>query len=888
IIAPSNELSPESSLSSIIANLEKTYCNNISYEFEHITSTATRRWFAKYVESLDVHTPSPRFERFHELLAKVEDFDLFMQKKLPNVKRYGLEGSESMAVLLDQIIYEGAQLGISEVVTGLTHRGRMSLLAALFEYPKDELLRKLHGGSEFPDDSPYTGDILVDLAKSATLHYPDIQTPINVDVLWNACHLESGTPVGMGKSRTKDLNIARRKKDPNYVIGDNVLAVSLHGDSSFAGQGVIAESLSMAGLSHFNNGGTIHIVNNNQIGYTTPASHTRTTRYASDIAKFADIPIIHVNGEHPEEVARAAHIAVAYRQKFRKDIVIDMWTFRKRGHNEIDEPSFTQPQMYSTIRARKSIPAQFEDSLVASGRITREQAEAVRRDWRNSLNMAFISSAACNPTEPEKSPGWKLLARSGTHPIEKSTGVDEATLYQVGVDSVAHDDSIKVHSRIDRFHIKPRLKRLQDGHGIDWATAEALAIGTLLKEGYNVRLSGQDVGRGTFSQRHAMFVCQETEKVYVPLNHMAADQQELCGSSSYGNFEVVNSNLCEEAVVGFEYGVSAEDPFTLAIWEAQFGDFYNNSQSIVDGYVVSGETKWSQQNGLVMLLPHGFDGGGPDHSSCRIERHLMLSNDSLDTSLNSNTIPNVYVTYPSTPAQFFHLLRRQVKRNFRKPLIVAGPKTMLRLASATSLLSEMGPGTAFQPVLDDPTVSDAHMVQRVMMVSGKLYYDLAKIKSEHPLGEHVAIVRVEELSPFPRKELYRVISRYANATDFVWVQEEPRNAGAYSFAAPRINKLLPEHVELRYAGRPEHAATCSGIETQQAAEHAQLTSEAFDGLRGLVAHLVIDNIQHAHSEVSSSSASVSAKKPSTSTMIPASSQHRWSSQPMYAAQSSEQ
>ncbi|KAJ2786988.1 hypothetical protein GGI15_001094 [Coemansia interrupta] len=811
-----------------------------------------------------------------------------MQKKLPNVKRYGLEGSESMAVLLDQLIYEGAQLGISEVVTGLTHRGRMSLLAALFEYPKDELLRKLHGGSEFPDDSPYTGDMLVDLAKSATLHYPDIETPINVDVLWNACHLESGTPVGMGKSRTKDLNIARRKKDPNYVIGDNVLAVSLHGDSSFAGQGVIAESLSMAGLSHFNNGGTIHIVNNNQIGYTTPASHTRTTRYASDIAKFADIPIIHVNGEHPEEVARAARIAVAYRQKFRKDIVIDMWTFRKRGHNEIDEPSFTQPQMYSTIRARKSIPAQYEDSLVSSGRITREKAEAVRRDWRNSLNMAFISSAACNPTEPTKPPGWRLLARSGTYPIERPTGVDEATLYQVGVDSVTYEDSIKVHSRIDRFHIKPRLKRLQDGHGIDWATAEALAIGTLLKEGYNVRLSGQDVGRGTFSQRHAMFVCQDTEKVYVPLNHMSSSEHDPRSSDSYGKFEVVNSSLCEEAVVGFEYGVSAEDPFTLAIWEAQFGDFYNNSQSIVDGYVVSGETKWSQQNGLVMLLPHGFDGGGPDHSSCRIERHLMLSNDSLDADLRSNNVPNVYVTYPSTPAQFFHLLRRQVKRNFRKPLIVAGPKTMLRLASATSLLSEMGPGTAFQPVLDDPTVSDARMVQRVMMVSGKLYYDLAKIKSEHPLGEHVAIVRVEELSPFPRKELYRVLSRYANASDFVWVQEEPRNAGAYSFAAPRIKKLLPEHAELRYAGRPEHAATCSGIETQQAAEHVQLTGEAFDGLRGLVAHLVIDNIQHAHSEVSSSSASVSTKKPSSSTMIPASAQHRWSSQPMYAAQSSEQ
>ncbi|KAJ2881996.1 hypothetical protein FB639_002491, partial [Coemansia asiatica] len=859
-------------------------------------SAATRKWFAKFVESLDTQDVRMRYERFHELLVKVEDFETFMQKKLPNVKRYGLEGSESVAVLLDQIIYEGAQLGISEVVAGLTHRGRMSLLAALFEYPRDELLRKLHGGSEFPNDSPHTGDMLVDLAKPGTISYPDIASAINVDVLWNACHLESGTPVGMGKSRAKDIKIARKKKDPNYIIGDNVLSVTLHGDSSFAGQGVVAESLGMSGLSHFTNGGTIHIINNNQIGYTTPSSHTRMTRYASDIAKSFDMPIIHVNGENPEEVARAAHIAVAYRQKFRRDIVIDMWTFRKRGHNEIDEPSFTQPGMYNTIRARKSIPAQFEEKLITSGKLTKEQAELIRRDWLNALNVAFVSSAACDPVEPEKSLDWKLLTQSnGGYPVERPTGVDVAALYQVGIDSVAQRSDIKVHPRIERFHIKPRLRRLHDGNGIDWATAEALAFGTLLREGYNVRLSGQDVGRGTFSQRHVMFVCQETEKVYIPLNSMdgAANtnkeqnqkSQEL-GSSSFGKLEIVNSNLCEEAVVGFEYGVSTEDPFTLAIWEAQFGDFYNNSQAIVDGYIVSGETKWSQQNGLVMLLPHGFDGGGPDHSSCRLERHLMLSNDPLDGHLQTGFLPNVFVTYPSTPAQFFHLLRRQVKRNFRKPLIVAGPKTMLRLASATSSLSEMGPGTKFQPVLDDTSVHDPRIVQRVMMVSGKLYYDLAKIKSEHPLGEHIAIVRVEELSPFPREALYNTLAKYTSASDFVWVQEEPRNAGAYLFVAPRIKQLLPEHVQLRYVGRPEHAATCSGVETQQAAEHAQLTSEAFEGLHGLVADLVIDNINIQHSQPAVT-ASSSMKKPS-SNILPASVQHRWSARPIYAAQSSEQ
>ncbi|KAJ2025647.1 hypothetical protein GGI06_000494, partial [Coemansia sp. S85] len=531
------------------------------------------------------------------------------RKKLPNVKRYGLEGSEAIAVLLDQVIYEGAQRGIVDVVAGLSHRGRVSLLAALFGYPKDELLRKLRGGSEFPDGSPWTGDMLVDLAKPGAVRYDDLDATVNIDVLWNACHLESGTPVGMGKSRIKDINMARAKKNRNHTIGDHVLAVSVHGDSSFAGQGVVAESLGMSGLAHFTNGGTVHVVNNNQIGYTTPASHTRTTRYASDIAKFADIPIIHVNGEHPEvstsfygnavihELARAAHLAVAYRQKFRKDIVIDVWTFRKRGHNEMDEPTFTQPAMYDAINKRASIPAKFEEKLISSGHLTKDAANAVKLGWLTSLNAAFAASETCAAKEPARAPRWRMLGSSASYPVEKTTGVSTDTLYEVGIKSVAHGDSIKVHPRIERFHIKPRLKRLHEGHAVDWATAEALAFGTLLKEGYNVRLSGQDVGRGTFSQRHAMFVCQDSEKVYVPLNHMDTDQP----SGQQGKLEVVNSNLCEEAVVGFEYGVAVEDPFTLTIWEAQFGDFYNNSQTIVDGYIASGETKWGQQNGLVLL-----------------------------------------------------------------------------------------------------------------------------------------------------------------------------------------------------------------------------------------------------------------------------------------------
>ncbi|KAJ2551667.1 hypothetical protein EV175_003608 [Coemansia sp. RSA 1933] len=839
IVSQSKDLPERSSLTDIVAALQKTYCRNIAYEFEHIG-----------------------------------DFEQFLQKKLPNVKRYGLEGSESIVVLLDQLIHEAASKhGIKEAVVGLSHRGRMSILGALFGYPKEEIIRKLRGGSEFPDGSPYSGDMLVDLAKPCTVRYDDLDSTVNIDILANACHLDSGMPVGIGKSRTKDLNIAQETPDKGHVIGDHVLALSVHGDSSFSGQGIVAESLGMAGLSHFTNGGTIHIVLNNQVGYTTPASHTRATRYASDVAKFADIPIIHVNGEHPE------------------DVVIDVWTFRKRGHNEMDEPSFTQPQMYKTISARKSIPAMFEERLISSGRLSKGAASAARKKWQESLAVAFADSETCNPVEARKEARWAALFGAnggGQHMVERPTGVELDTLYEVGMQSVTADSSVKVHPRIERFHIKPRMKKLQEGAAVDWATAEALAFGTLMREGYNVRLCGQDVGRGTFSQRHVMFVCQETERVYIPLNHATRDNstsdKEGASSSTdkevavhqrrHGKLEVVNSNLCEAAAVGFEYGVSLEDPFTLPIWEAQFGDFYNNSQTLVDGYIASGESKWGKQSGLVMLLPHGFDGGGPDHSTSRIERHLQLSNDPVDGRRTS--APNMYVTYPSTPAQFFHLMRRQMKRNFRKPLFVAGPKTLLRLASATSALSEMGPGTQFRAVLDDPTTSEAQAVQRVMVVSGKLYYDLAKLKSEHPLGRHVAIVRVEELSPFPREELYKTIAQYRNASDFVWVQEEPRNAGAYMFAAPRIQMLLPKHAELRYVGRPESAAVCSGVETQQAAEHSQLTAQAFEGLRGLVADLVIDSIgmQQRGKKPASAASVISARG------VP----HRWSnSSPMYAA-----
>ncbi|ORX72908.1 Thiamin diphosphate-binding protein [Linderina pennispora] len=601
IIAPSSGLSRRADLSAIIEALQRTYCRNISYEFEHITSPAVRQWFAGYVESLDTADISLRRERFFEHMTKAELFEQFLQKKLPNVKRYGLEGSEAMTVVLDQLIFEGSCAGMTDAVVGLTHRGRMTLLATVFGYSEAEIVHKLRGGSEFPIGSLHTGDIMADLGKPVVLTYPESSTPVNVDIVRNGCHLNSSMPVAVGKSRTKDVNIAKTRRSDRYMVGDHVLAITVHGDASFEAQGIVAETLGMSGLAHFTNGGTIHIVLNNQVGYTTPVSHGRSTRYASDIAKFADIPIIHCEwraprdgigtpgrcGQYTNEVARAARIAFAYRSKFRKDVVIDMWTFRTRGHNEMDEPTFTQP----AIRFQPSL----RKRLINDGVLTSDYASTFRKSYINTLSMAFAQSLNCNPTEAPKSPRWRMLSPLRSIPVEKPTGVDIGTLKEVGLQSVTPAKGCKVHPRIERFHIKPRVKRLNEDQPVDWATAEAMAFGTLLKEGYHVRLSGQDVGRGTFSQRHAMLVCQDTEQVSVPLN--------LLPGKDAGKIEVVNSNLCEEAALAFEYGVSVEDPFTLAIWEAQFGDFLQQRANLrLTGYVTAGETKWGQQNGLVGIV----------------------------------------------------------------------------------------------------------------------------------------------------------------------------------------------------------------------------------------------------------------------------------------------
>ncbi|KAG0366465.1 dehydrogenase E1 and transketolase domain-containing protein 1 [Gamsiella multidivaricata] len=809
----------EASLQTILNHLEKSYCGKIAYEFMHIPNASERRWFARQVESYQKTpiTPDDK-KRIFELLTKSEVFDHFMGKKFAQVKRYGLEGAESMMVALDALFQTASKSGVTEVVLGMPHRGRLNLLTDLMQYNPTGLFSKVKGNPEFPAGLPATGDVLSHIANSPKLDYGEAE-PIHISMLHNPSHLEAVNPVAMGKARAKQMDLIANSS-PDCQLGDKVMCVQLHGDAAFTGQGVVMESLGLSNLPHFTSGGSVHIVVNNQIGYTTPAQNARSSVYSSDIGKMINAPVIHVNGDHPEEVVHAMRLAFDYRSKFRKDVILDLIAYRRWGHNELDEPAFTQPLMYNNIRARKSVPKLYEEKLLAESILDKAAIDELRQDYFEKLEDDFAEIDSFKPKADHLEGKWKGMILPTETVSKIDTGIDHEAMKEIGQASVATPGDFMIHPRLEKFHVQSRLSKLKDGQKIDWATAEAIAFGSLLMEGYDVRICGQDVGRGTFSQRHAMLVDQKTERVHIPLNAM---------SDSQGHLEVANSSLSELAVLGFETGMSYETPKMLNIWEAQFGDFFNSAQVTIDTYVASAETKWLRQSGLVMLLPHGYDGAGPEHSSCRIERWLQMTSDSFDVtdpSIKVNT--NMHVVNPTTPAQYFHLLRRQMKRNFRKPLIVIGPKTLLRLPTAISSLKDMGPGTTFEPVLgDSKTEQDPSAVERVLFVSGKLYYDLVKERESKGVDEKVALVRVEELSPFPKDGLKQQIETYSDAKEFTWIQEEPQNGGAYSFMEPRIRQLLPEKVSLGYIGREPSAAPATGIAIVHRKESAGILARAF-------------------------------------------------------------
>ncbi|KAM4554272.1 2-oxoadipate dehydrogenase complex component E1 [Fundulus diaphanus] len=792
----------QASVEEVQTYLEQVYCGHLSVETGQLSSLEEREWFADRFEELKRESLSPEEKkRLAKLMLESQEFDHFLATKFATVKRYGGEGAESMMGFFFELFHQSAHSGVTDIVVGMPHRGRLNLLTGLLKFPPELMFRKMRGLSEFPDTSPAIGDVLSHLTSSVELDL-GAGHPLHVTMLPNPSHLEAINPVAQGKTRARQQ--LRREGDyspeENAYPGDQVICLQVHGDGSFTGQGIVPETLTLSNLPHYRVGGSIHLIVNNQVGYTTPSDRGRSSLYCSDVGKMVNCAVIHVNGDDAEDVLRAARLAVDYQRQFRKDIILDLICYRQWGHNELDEPSFTNPAMYKIIRSRRSVPDSYSDQLISQGLMTEAERAEIKSSYYGMLNEKLSGMTLYSPPPTNLQGRWGDLAEPQARVSTWDTGVPAQLLQFIGAKSVDIPEQIFLHSHLLKTHVQARLQKLEEGTKLDWSTAEALAFGSLLCQGFNIRISGQDVGRGTFSQRHAMVVCQETNDMYVPLNHISPQQT--------GFLEVCNSPLSEEAVLGFEYGMSIAQPKLLPIWEAQFGDFFNGAQIIFDTFISGGEAKWLLQCGMVILLPHGYDGAGPEHSSCRMERFLQMC-DSKEEGVDGDNV-NMAVVNPTTAGQYFHLLRRQMIRNFRKPLIVVGPKTLLRFSGAVSSLSDLAPGTSFRPVLGDTSVP-AESVQKVVLCSGKHYYALLKQRETSAANQNTALIRVEELCPFPLEALQQELRKYPNAKEFVWSQEEPQNMGPWSFVAPRFEKQLA--CKLRLASRPALPAPAVGIGT---------------------------------------------------------------------------
>ncbi|XP_077373823.1 2-oxoadipate dehydrogenase complex component E1 [Festucalex cinctus] len=791
----------EASVEEVQAYLEEVYCGHLSVETSQLCSADEREWMTDRFEELKTTTFSSDERRsLAKLMLESQEFDHFLATKFSTVKRYGGEGAESVMGFFHELFRRSARAGVTDVVIGMPHRGRLNLLTGLLEFPPELMFRKMRGLSEFPDTSPAIGDVLSHLTSSVDLDVGPGHR-LHVTMLPNPSHLEAINPVAQGKTRA----MQQLRKEGDYSPdeharpGDQVLCLQVHGDGSFPGQGIVPETLTLSNLPHYRVGGSIHLIVNNQVGYTTPADRGRSSLYCSDVGKMVNCAVIHVNGDDAEAVVRATRLAVEYQRHFRKDVIVDLICYRQWGHNELDEPFFTNPAMYKIIRSRKSVPDSYSEQLISEGLMTEDECSRIKTEYYGSLNDKLANMTVYSPPPTNLQGRWGDLVEPQARVTSWDTGVPVPLLQYVGAKSVDIPEHIQLHGHLVKTHAQARLQKLEEGTKLDWSTAEALAFGSLLCQGFNIRISGQDVGRGTFSQRHAMVVCQDTNDMFIPLNHIGPEQTGL--------LEVCNSPLSEEAVLGFEYGMSIAQPKLLPIWEAQFGDFFNGAQIIFDTFISGGEAKWLLQCGMVILLPHGYDGAGPEHSSCRMERFLQMC-DSKEEGVDGDAV-NMAVVNPTTSAQYFHLLRRQMIRNFRKPLIVVGPKMLLRFSGAASSLTEMAPGTSFKPVLGDTSVSPAN-VQRVVLCSGKHYYALLK-QRDAAAKQDTALVRLEELCPFPLHALQTQLNKYPNAKEFIWSQEEPQNMGPWAFVAPRFEKQLA--CKLRLVSRPALPAPAVGIGT---------------------------------------------------------------------------
>jgi 2-oxoglutarate dehydrogenase E1 component len=788
---------PRATLRELLDALRETYCRTIGVEYMHIQDTRIRRWLQ---ERMEPRRNQPNFQRRQKLrilmdLHFAELFERFLHARYVGQKRFSLEGSETLIPMLDALGERAPELGVREIVLGMAHRGRLNVLANFIGKPYEEIFSEFEDNF-LPNSVDGDGDVKYHLGFSADRVTAKGQS-LHVTLTPNPSHLEAVDPVVEGRARAKQ----RRFDDRERTMG---LPLLIHGDAAFAGQGLVAETLNLSQLTGYRTGGTVHLIVNNQIGFTTAPSDARSTVYCTDVAKMIQAPIFHVNGEDPEAAVFVTELALEFRQTFHADVVVDLYCYRRHGHNEGDEPSFTQPLMYAKIQGRPSVSEVYTEQLILRGDLTAGETEAIDTEFHHKLQHA-LEEVRAGPPHAVGMHGyagvWKGLSRQYSHaPVE--TGVPRETLMRITEGLARVPEHFTVNPKIAR-QLDARLKEMREGGPVDWAFAEALAFGSLLLEGTPVRLSGQDSRRGTFSQRHAVLYDAVTGQPYFPLNELAPDQ---------ASFTAYDSLLSEAAVLGFEFGFSLDAPDTLVLWEAQFGDFVNGAQVIIDQFLVASSSKWQRDSGLVLLLPHGYEGQGPEHSSARPERFLQLCGED-----------NMQVAYPSTPAQYFHILRRQVKRNFRKPLVLLTPKSLLRHKAAVSPVDELT-GGHFLEVIDDATVDPAR-VRRVVLCSGKVYYDLGEQRARAG-AENVAVVRVEQFYPFPIEPIRRVLARYRKAKEFVWAQEESLNMGFWSFMEPRLRAL---GCEVKYVGRDTSASPATGSRHVHLREQKELVEAAIGG-----------------------------------------------------------
>jgi 2-oxoglutarate dehydrogenase E1 component len=802
----------------ILEIVRRTYCGNVGVQYMHISDPAEKAWIQERIEGKDkeiTFTPDGK-KAILKKLIETEGFERFLHKRFPGTKRFGLDGAEAMVPAMEQIIKRGGALGVDEIVIGMPHRGRLNVLAAVMGKPYRVIFHEFQGGSSLPSDIEGSGDVKYHLGASSDREFDG--NKVHLSLTANPSHLEIVNPVVIGKARAKQT---LEYREDHTADRGRVMPLILHGDAAFAGQGVVAECFALSELKGYKTGGTIHFIVNNQIGFTTSPRNSRSSPYPSDTALMVQAPILHVNGDDPEAVTFATKVATEYRQMFGKDTVIDMFCYRRFGHNEGDDPTFTQPVMYAKIRDLPTVRELYADRLVAEGVATQTEVDVWIKEFDNFLDQEFEAGKGFHANKADWLDGiWSgMKLEAGAELPRGDTGVPETKLKSLGRQITAIPDRYNVHKTLKRV-LDGRRTAVDTGEHIDWALAEHLAFASLLDEGYPIRLSGQDSVRGTFSQRHSAVIDQTTEDRYIPLNHIRPGQ---------GYYEVIDSALSEEAVLGFEYGYSCADPNTLVLWEAQFGDFANGAQVVVDQFISSAERKWLRMSGLTMLLPHGYEGQGPEHSSARLERYLQMCAED-----------NLQVANCSTPANYFHILRRQMHRSFRKPLILMTPKSLLRHKRAISKLSELAEGSTFHRILHDTAEREPDAVaiklkpdaeiRRVVLCSGKVYYDLLDGRDKAGVDD-VYLMRLEQFYPWPMQSMRRELARFPNA-ELVWCQEEPKNMGGWTFADAWLELTLTKvdgvnAKRARYVGRPASASTAAGQMSRHLKELETFVNEAF-------------------------------------------------------------